>query len=85
MVNFSLYGQLIGMTNAWRKAFTTMSQMLLPYEERLASAEASILSVSYRDSVRSWLEGDAPMYFEGGFVRSYAEEIFPDLVCGGRL
>ncbi len=64
------------------QTLATMSEMLLPYDERLASSQDSILSVSYRDSIRSWLEGDAPLYYEAGFVRSYAEEIFPDLICG---
>lgn len=63
------------------ETFRIMAEMLLPYDEKLANAEDSILQIGHRDAVRSWLEGDAPMYYEGGFVRSYAEEIFPDLVC----
>ncbi len=64
------------------ETFTVMAEMLLPYEQRLADASDSILEIGHRDAVRSWLEGDAPMYYEGGFVRSFAEEIFPDLTCG---
>jgi len=63
-------------------AFTAMGQILLPYEQRLADADGSILEIGHADAVRSWLNGDAPMYYEGGFVRSLAEEEFPELVCG---
>lgn len=64
------------------EAFSVMSEMLLPYDERVVDGEEAILEVSHRDAVESWLSGEAPMYYEGGFVRSHAQEAFPDLVCG---
>lgn len=63
-------------------AFAVMADMLLPYDERLADGVDSILTTTQRDAVREWLEGDAAMYYEGGFVHAHAQEISPDLTCG---
>lgn len=58
-----------------------MAQVLLPYDDHLPDGTDSILEVGHREAVRSWLEGETSMYYEGGFVRGYAQEIFPDLIC----
>lgn len=84
----SEYGQLfITEQITWddptvQATLSMMADMLLPYDERLASDADSILQIGHRDAVRQWLEGEAAMYYEGGFVRSYAQDIFPDLICG---
>lgn len=64
------------------RTLQTMSNLLSPIDEKLAKGKASITDVTYREGVTSWLNGDAEMFYEGGFVRTYAKQEFPDLECG---
>jgi alpha-glucoside transport system substrate-binding protein len=64
------------------EAMNEWSQAVLPADEKLAGGASGTNSTGFTDAWDLVLGGDAEMYYEGGFMGSFAAQNFPDLVAG---
>ena len=64
------------------EAMEHFRDVVAPTSEKLAGGAAGTLSTGFIDAFDIVLNGDAGMYYEGGFMGSFAAQNFPDLVPG---
>ncbi len=64
------------------EAMERFQEIIAPTADKLAGGAAGALSTGFIDAFDVVLNGDAEMYYEGGFMGSFAAQNFPDLVPG---
>lgn len=66
-----------------RNAMERFEQIVSP-PEKLAGGAEGTLSTGFIEAFNSFLQEDQPgqMYYEGGFMTSFARQNFPDMACG---
>ncbi len=64
------------------EAMERFQEIITPTSGKLAGGAAGTLSTGFIDAFDVVLNGDAEMYYEGGFMGSFAAQNFPDLVGG---
>jgi ABC-type glycerol-3-phosphate transport system substrate-binding protein len=57
-------------------------QVIAPTDERLAGGADGTLSTGFQDAFARLLQGEVGLHYEGGFMNAFAEESFPEQVCG---
>jgi ABC-type glycerol-3-phosphate transport system substrate-binding protein len=64
------------------EAMERFQEIISPTSDKLAGGAAGSLSTGFIDAFDVVLNDDAEMYYEGGFMGSFAAQNFPDLVGG---
>ncbi len=64
------------------EAMERFAEIISPTSAKLAGGAGGTLSTGFIDAFDIVLNGDAEMYYEGGFMGSFAAQNFPDLVAG---
>lgn len=64
------------------EAMERFQEIIAPTSAKLAGGAGGTLSTGFIDAFDIVLNGDAEMYYEGGFMGSFAAQNFPDLVPG---
>lgn len=64
------------------EAMESFQTIISPTDEKLAGGADGTLSTGFIDAFDVVLRDEAAMYYEGGFMSSFAAQNFPDLVAG---
>jgi len=64
------------------EAMELFQEIVTPTDVKLAGGAAGTLSTGFIDGFDVVLRGEAEMYYEGGFMSSFAAQNFPELVGG---
>jgi ABC-type glycerol-3-phosphate transport system substrate-binding protein len=64
------------------EAMELWKQVVAPTDERLAGGAEGTLSTGFQDAFALLLQSEVGLHYEGGFMNAFAEESFPELVCG---
>lgn len=64
------------------EAMELWKQVIAPTDERLAGGADGTLSTGFQDAFALLLQSEVGLHYEGGFMNAFAEESFPEQVCG---